>query len=153
MEFITSGGRLWVDMTHWYYAVYHEPFAPVSHFIFRHTPEWQAACGRDGLVWASQSGSLPKMALPSLIFASSELMAARTLPMAQRLNIIRWVNHLWLGCAFSGAAPTSLAGTAVPILSGAVDSKVKDRLKEPARLSLECSNRPLAKTFTQCPKP
>jgi hypothetical protein len=142
-----------VDMTHWYHAVYHEPFESVSNFILRHIAEWQAACGRDGLVWASQSGSLPKMALPSLIFASSELMAARSLPLAQRLNIIRWVNHLWLGCAFSGAAPTSSAGSAVPILSGAVDLKVRDRLKQPVWLPIECSNHPLTKISPQYQKP
>jgi hypothetical protein len=153
MEFIVSGGQLWVDATHWYYAVYHEPFEPVSKFILRHISEWQAACGRDGLVWASQSGSLPKMALPSLIFASSELMAARTLPLAQRLNIIRWVNHLWLGCAFSGVAPTSQAGSAVPIVSGAVDTKVRDRLKQQVWLCNECSYSRFAKISIQFPKP
>ncbi len=132
---------MWVDLTHWYYGVYDEPFDPVSTFIFRHSSEWQEAAGKDGLVWATKGGSLPKASLPSLFFASSELIAARTLPLAQRSRIIRWVNRLWLEIAFSGHAPTSRAGLALPISLGSVDAKVMDTLKQQLRFSLE---------FTQC---
>jgi hypothetical protein len=138
-----SGGRLWVDMTHWYYGVYPEPFEAVSRFLRRHSSDWQESAGIDGLVWASQSGSLPKTALASLIFASSELIAARTLPLAQRLRIIRWLNRLWMEVAFTGLAPTSRAGLAIPITSGSVDAKVKDTLKQqiwfPLDFVLKCA--------------
>jgi hypothetical protein len=139
---------LWVDLTHWYYGVYHEPFEPVSAFIFRHSSEWQEAAGKDGLVWATETGSLPKASLPSLFFASSELIGARTLPLAQRLRIIRWVNRLWLEIAFSGHAPTSRAGLALPISLGSVDAKVMDTLKQQLRFSLEFTNVPPSRPKT-----
>jgi hypothetical protein len=129
LELIHSGCRLWVDLTHWYFGVYLDPFESVSNFWARHAAEWQKSATSAGHVWAFFPGSLPKASLTSVLFASGELISARSLPLAQRLRIIRWVNHLWFGCDFTGHAPTSQAGLAFSITSGTVDAKVSWQLK------------------------
>jgi hypothetical protein len=128
-ELVYAGCRLWVDLTHWYFGVYFEPYENVSNFWARHCKDWQQSALSAGRFWASSQGALPKASLASVLFASVALMSARTLPLAQRLHIIRWVNHLWMGCDFTGQAPTSQAGLAFTITSGTVDAKVSGQLR------------------------
>jgi len=118
------GGRLWIDLTHWYFAVYSNPFESLSAFLFRHATDCKKAAESEGRLWAMSTGPLPKASLASVVLASVELLSARTLPLPQRLRIMRWINHLWSGCCFSGSATTSCVGALVQVRSGAVDVKV-----------------------------
>jgi hypothetical protein len=121
---VLPGGRLWLDMTHWYFSIYDSPYESITSFIHRHKSNWQKVCDSAGFHWAMDLGANPQACLATIWAASSELASARSLAPVVQSSLTRWASHLWLHCDFSGRVPLCQEGLALEASHGYVDATV-----------------------------
>lgn len=75
-----AGSRIWLDLTHWYFSVYSDPYENVTDMLCRVLPRWKDMISKLRLYnGIDHQGSLPKSSMASLWALSCELLAARTL--------------------------------------------------------------------------
>lgn len=116
------GGRLWVDLTHWYHAIYGNPYAPVSKWLYEKRHAWNNEVLESGRFWGLTEGSLPVSSLGSLWTLVGSMFSSRTLSSGIRDALADFSRRLWMVCKFSGSIPVSRG--VVIVRAGLVDTKV-----------------------------
>jgi hypothetical protein len=124
LDMVSPGGRLWVDMTNWYFSVYDCPYESITNFIGRHKCNWQRSSDSAGYHWALNLGANPQACLATVWAASSALASARSLAPIVQSSLSRWASQLWLHCDFSGRVSVDQEGLALEVNHGYVDAKV-----------------------------
>ena len=116
-----AGGRLWIDFTHFYFAINESPSESVTDFLFRIKTAWRQACETSGAHYGVSSGGHPRACLPSLWALTRLLHSARTLSVARQSSLARWFSTMWERISFSGSVPLPAAsgcGFGLPAAAG-----------------------------------
>ena len=92
---IHSGLRVWMDLTHWYFSMYENPYEHIADMLCRLRSRWKDMCSKLNIPYACKGGAWPHASLSAIWALTCELIAARTLkPTVQKLLIAPWV-ELW----------------------------------------------------------
>ena len=99
---VIPGSCLWIDLTHWYFAVYMNPYRHINDFIAWRRAQWHARLVQCELHIGLQRGPWPKCSIASLLGLSFELVSARTLQPEMQQRITAPLESLWEACDFTG---------------------------------------------------
>ena len=92
---IHSGLRVWMDLTHWYFSMYENPYEHVADMLCRLRSRWRDMCSKLNLPYGCEEGAWPHASLSAIWALTCELISARTLkPSVQKHIIAPWV-ELW----------------------------------------------------------
>ena len=90
-----SGMRVWMDLTHWYFSMYENPYEHVADMLCRVRNRWRNMCSKLNIPYACEEGAWPHASLSAIWALTCQLLAARTLkPNVQKQLIAPWV-ALW----------------------------------------------------------
>jgi hypothetical protein len=127
------GGRLWVDLTQWFFSVYEKPYDSLTLFVHRHKARWETDAQSAGVAWGLQLGALPRACLATLWNICAELSCSRSLPSNMQNQLVRWASHLWLHCPFTGRIPVAQTGVSLAVEHGYINAKVAVEVMMPCR--------------------
>ena len=84
-----------MDLTHWYYSMYENPYEHLADMLCRLRSRWRDMCFKLNIPYACEGGAWPHASLSAIWALTCQLVAARTLkPSVQRNLIAPWV-ALW----------------------------------------------------------
>ena len=102
LNFIKTGGELWIGFAEWYYSIYHQPWEGVADAITRSLDRWQQCAKWMSLEWKAIRGSQPRFTLSSVLALTVDLICARSLPAKKQIKLLHPWNRLWMACGYSG---------------------------------------------------
>ena len=98
------GLRVWMDLTHWYFSTYENPYEHIADMLCRLRSRWRDMCSKLNIPYACEGGAWPHASLSAIWALTCELVAARTLkPSVQKSLIAPWV-ELWAAADYDSTA-------------------------------------------------
>ena len=84
-----------MDLTHWYFSMYENPYEHVTDMLCRLRSRWRDMCSKLTIPYACEGGAWPHASLSAIWALTCQLVAARSLrPSVQQHLIAPWV-ELW----------------------------------------------------------
>ena len=98
-----------MDLTHWYFAVYENPYEHISDWLCRIRGRWRDMCSRLNIPYALDSGAWPHASLSAIWALTCQLIAGRSLKPSMQKHVIKPWLEMWTPAAGDDATAAAQA--------------------------------------------